>query len=168
MRSKNPLIIIVLFALFGAQNAQAERCWSSGSLALYPTSPYSGVGASSMPGSWYLIDTGAAFGFAQANCDSDAANNSSASAFGPASLRPTNCERKMSASRIVLEAAWASVAAKFAAGTEAGCEFTCGDKVCRMNGASGLPVELMSFSVDDGGRWRRSACGIQPACANDH
>jgi hypothetical protein len=41
------------------------------------------------------------------------------------------------------------VAAKFAAGAQAGCEFTCGAKTCRMYGADGLPVELMSFSVDD-------------------
>lgn len=72
--------------------------------------------------------------------------------FGPPSLQPTKCRVATGVGGMGNIARWFAIwpdtTARLAAGSMAGCEFMCGPVTCRVDGATGLPVELLQFGVE--------------------
>ena len=140
------LAAALVFAGWNATEAQAERCLSAGSLegnfAIGPVNR--AVAANPAP------FNGPFWNYVVNNCAGNHTNGASATPFGPASLHPTQCKRSFSSTSNTANfiAAWPSEAARLAAGTAAGCSFMCGGITCQVNGATGLPVELLQFGVE--------------------
>ena len=68
------------------------------------------------------------------------------------SQAPINCGGQAITGFHSFLAEWVSAGARVAAGTMGGCRFNCagttGATTCFVDGANGLPVELMEFSVE--------------------